>query len=369
MVELVPPSESATHRVVESVLETLLADNTPEPSQVFIDDGDGSWRRFAAMQPVEARRRSVLVTASDESLGDALLFEIGGASRMPISTPSMEAACESAAEDEGGPVVPFATQGVLEALTADVSEILLVGWRPPAFWLRQIGPVRSMTRLAEVAERLEILPVILPGPVLVVTGRTATEVEAVWRHDEGVPGSPPFPDPPWIVKLATSDIPTGAGVRIEDFAKAWIAEPGKDDERPGADFSVLEIPSGRKVGCWSLAGGPMADEAQWRATPGAPQHTGCSWDLARQDGSSEVVRESISLAFDEVAEQSLIRVPGSVGAQLRQGSPAGLLIEGMARHPARHGRPIWVPSVDAAGVRFLLGVAGPVWVDGPGVPG
>ena len=72
---------------------------------------------------------------------------------------------------------------------------------------------------------------------------------------------------------------------------------------------------------------------------------------------------------DDIAGQSVIRAPGFVGAALRRGSPAGLLIEGLARHGSRAGRPIWVPSVDAEGVRFLLGLPGPIWVDGPGVPG
>ena len=116
MVKLVPPGKSPNHRAVESVLESLQAGNTALPPQVLIDDGDRSWRRHAAVLPVEVRRRSILVTASDASLVDALSFEIGGAVRQPVSTPSMEAAYEAAAILETWDVVPMATQGVVDAL-------------------------------------------------------------------------------------------------------------------------------------------------------------------------------------------------------------------------------------------------------------
>lgn len=368
MVELAPSSESATHRVIDNVLETLAADDTPLPPRIYVDDGDGSWKRFAAMQPVEERRRSVLVAASDESLGDALLYEIGGASRLPVSTPSLGAAFESAAIRGAGPVVPHAAQGILEALLADAPDVHLVGWRPPGFWLRQVGPVRSMRWLAEIAECLEIPPVVLPGPVLVVSGRTTEEIEAVLSQEEDSRNPPSFPEQPGIVILAGSELPSGRGIRIDDLVGAWVVEGTETDRRSGVDIPVMEIPSGRRVGCWSSVRGATVPDLLWRASPAGPQHDGSCWDLAHHDGANEVVRESISLDSEEVSQQSLIRTPGYLGAELRPGSPAGLLIEGLARHPARQGRPIWVPSIDAVGVRFLLGVAGPIWVDGPGVP-
>jgi len=369
MVELVPPGESPNHRVVESVLDGLLAGNTALPPQVFIDDGDRSWRRHAAVLPVEVRRRSVLVTASDASLVDALSFEIGGAARLPVSTPSMEAACDVVATREAWEVVPMATQGVLDALRGDFSDPLVVGWRPQDFWRRQVGPTRLVRWLAEIAERLAIIPLILPGPILVVVGRSRAEIEAALDDAGGGAGSSSFPSPPMIFDLAAADLGVGDGIRIDRILAAEAAGCQDVDARSELRHPVLEIPSGQKVGQWSLTGGAGDDGSPWHASPRPKDRAGRTWEIVSHDGSSEVIAESTSLEMDDAAGQSVIRMPGFVGAALRHGSPAGLLIEGMARHDARRGRPIWVPSVDAEGVRFLLGLPGPIWVDGPGVPG
>ncbi len=369
MVEIVPAEKTPIHRVVESALETLLADNASLPSRVLIDDGDRSWRRHAAALPVEIRRGSVLVTASDASLVDALSFEIGGAARLPLSTPSMEAACESAASREAEEVIPLATQGVMDAVMGDASEILVAGWMSQAFWQRQVGPIRPARCLAEIAERLGVIPVILPGPILVIVGRDRPEVEAAAAGAGGGPGSFSFPAPPSVVELSTSDFPTDSGIRIDRVLAAVSA--GWDEAGHPPEFSnpVLEIPSGRRVGQWSPTRGTGDEGAPWQASPLQHDRDTSLWEVVSGDNSREVIAESISLDWDEVAGQTLIRAPGFVGAALHHGSPAGLLIEGLARHPARAGRPIWVPSVDAEGVRFLLGLGGPFWVDGPGVPG
>jgi hypothetical protein len=369
MVEIVPPEKTPAHRVVESALETLLADNASLPLRVLIDDGDRSWRRHAAALAVEIRRGSVLVTASDASLVDALSFEIGGAARLPLSTPSMEAACESAASREVGEVIPWATQGVMDAVLGDSSEILVAGWMSQAFWQRQMGPIRPARCLVEIAERLGVVPVILPGPILVIVGRDRAEVEAAAAGAGSGPGSIPFPAPPSVVGLSTSDFPADSGIRIDRVLAAVSA--AWDEAGQPAEFSnpVLEIPSGRRVGRWSLTRGTGDEEGSLQAAPLQPHRDRSLWEVVSCDGSREVIAESISLDWDGVAGQTLIRAPGFVGAALRHGSPAGLLIEGLARHPVRAGRPIWVPSVDAEGVRLLLGLGGPFWVDGPGVPG
>lgn len=369
MVEILAPKKSPIHQVVERMLETLLAEKTPLPSRVLIDDADRSWRRHAAALPVETRRRSVLVTASDASLVDALLFEIGGAARLPLSTPSMEAACEAAVSPEFGGVIPMATQGVMDALMGDLSEFLVVGWRPQAFWQRQAGAIRPVRWLVEIAERLAIIPVILPGPFLVISGRGRTEVEAAAANAGGGRGSFSFPAPPSVVELSTSDLSADSGIQIDSILA--VATAGRDDADCSPEFSdpVLELPSGRCVGRWSLTPSTADDGSTWHASPRQGDSDGSCWQIVSADGASEAIAESTSLDGDEVARQSVIRAPGFVGATLRRGSPAGHLIEGLARHSARAQRPIWVPSVDSEGVRFLLGLTGPFWVDGPGVPG
>lgn len=369
MVEIVPSQEGSIHRVVESVLGNLLADDISLPKYVLIDDGDLGWRRHAAALPVEVRRSSVLVTAADASLVDAVLFEIGGALRLPVSTPSMEVACGSAASSEGAPVAPLATQGVLDALLSGAREVLIVGWCRQAFWQRQAGPVRPIKRLAEIAERLAIIPVILPGPVLVVQGRSRAEVEAARDAAEDGPGSSSCPGHPEIVHLSASDLASGEGFRIEGVLAAAIAARENSPGQSEPNHPVLELPSGRRIGQWSFSPGTAEDGSPWHAFPREVDHDPGRWEIVTRDGTHEMVEETTSLDADAVAGLSVIRAPGYVGAALRHGSPAGLLIETMTRHAARAGRPIWVPSVNADGVRFLLGLPGPIWVDGPGVPG
>jgi hypothetical protein len=368
MVELVPPGESRNHRVVKSVIETLLAGNTVLPPHVLIDDGDRSWQRYAAALPVEVRRRSALVTASEASLVDALSFEIGGAARLPVSTPSMEAACEAASILESLDVAPMATQGVLDALRGDLSELLVVGWRPQEFWRRQVGPIRQVRWLVEIAERLTVIPMILPGPILVVMDRSRAEIEAALGDAGGGPGFPSFPSPPTMVELSASNSGAGDEFRIDRILAVAAAGGHVAGGRPQLNHPVLEIPSGRTVGQWSLKRGTVEVGSPWGASPRTQDRVGSCWEIISHDGSSEMIAESTSLDSDDVAGQSLIRAPGFAGAALRRGSPAGLLIEGMACHSARAGRPIWVPSVDGEGVRLLLGLPGPIWVDGPGVP-
>ncbi len=231
-----------------------------------------------------------------------------------------------------------------------------------------MGSVRPTARLVEIAERLAVVPVILPGPILVIEGRSHVEIAAACG-DVGVASGPSsIPAPPGIAEFRASTLPPGRRVQISDVLAGLMTERGGADLRSEPDFPVLEIPSGRTVGRWSLAPA-AAGGSFWHAFPAEGDHDWGCWELVRDDGSSEIVVESTSSALDEAAGQSLIRAPGFVGADVRRGSPAGLLIERLASHAARAGRPIWVPSVDAEAVRFLLSLPGPIWVDGPGVPG
>jgi hypothetical protein len=214
-----------------------------------------------------------------------------------------------------------------------------------------------------------VVALILPGPVLVVEDRTRDEIEAACRDVDGGGGSSSLPASPKIVEFSTAALATDRRLRIEDVLVGLAAERGTAEEPSDVGSPVFELPSGRAVGEWSLAAGTSRFESPWRAFPAQGDQDGSRWELVRQDGSSELVVESVSLTLKSVAGQSVIRAPGFVGAELRRGSPAALLIERLARHAARAGRPIWVPSVDAEAVRFLLGLAGPIWVDGPGVPG
>ena len=368
MVELLPPVTGLAHKAIENMLKSLENADTRLPPWVLVEDRDDAWQRHAALLPVEERRRSVIAASSQASLADAIRFEIGGATWLPVSTPSLELACEAAAIGDLRIVAPIVTRDVLEMSVADATELWGVMWRPRSFWNTQLGAGRLCSWLTGIADRLECVAAILPGPVLVVADRGRDEIEIAWR-DESVSGGTAFPVPPAIVDLLGAMGSEGSRSRLEYLLAGIAGEGGGEPPHVDGSLPVLEIPSGLRVGCWSPSPRAKWRESGWLAVP----HEKCpdwgSWYLFGEDGSRETVVDSISPADEEAADQSVIRVPGWIGAELRRGSPAGLIVERLARHEARTGRPLWVPSVDAEGVQFLLGLPGPIWVDGPGVPG
>ena len=367
MVQLAPPAKGHGHQAIERILETLLSDGNPLPPCVLIDDSSETWRRHAALLPVEVRRRSVIAASSEASLIDAVRFEIGGASWLPASTPSMETACETAVTHDRHECAPIATRGVLETLVAETAELWAVGWWPLSFWNRQVGPRRLFAPLTVIAARLGCVPAILPGPVLVVAGRERAAVEEVCR-DVSIFEGGAGPCPPAVVNLAVDLRSDATADQVEDLI-AVVAQSGREEQRStDSALPVLEMSTGEKVGWWSMTHETVAGGSGWIAHPSAAEPDGGCWEIVAEDGSQTTVVETTSLRDQERAEQAVIRVPGFIGADVRRGSPAGLLVERWAKDPSREGRPIWVPSVDSDGVRFLLGLPGPIWVDGPGVP-
>ena len=367
MVEFIPPGDSAAQRIIVGILDAF-SNSRDLPSAFLIDDGGGSWKRHAALLPVEQRRRAVVAALTETSLIDAVRFEIGGASWLPASTPSIEMACEAAVIGDRGECAPIATRGVLETLIADANCLSIIGWRPRAFWSRQLGSPRLCTALTEVAHRLECVPAILPGPVLVVTGCEREAIEAGCREyceseKADVQVKPEILD---LTATMRSKDPT---LQVENLL-ASLGQAGDSKVNPLADAQpVLNLTTGERVGCWSVSGGESNVKSGWMARPSEDRRDGGAWDIDSADGSRTVMVERTSMDDQDSSKDTVIRVPGFIGAELRLGSPAGLLVERWAEHPAREDRPIWVPSVDTDGVRFLLGLPGPIWVDGPGVPG
>jgi len=367
MVQLAPPAKGLGHQAIERILETILSDGNPLPPYVLIDDPKEPWRRHAALLPVEERRRSVIVASSEASLIDAVRFEIGGASWLPASTPSMETACETAATHDRRECAPIATWGVLETLVAETAELWAVGWWPLSFWNRQVGPRRLFTALTVIAARLGCVPAILPGPVLVVAGHERAAVEEVCR-DVSIFEGGAGPCLPTTVNLVADLHSDNTADRVEDLLAGVTQSDWGEQQLTGSALPVLEMSTGEKVGWWSLSHETVAGESGWIAFPSVAEPDGGCWEIVAEDGSRTMVVETTTLHDQENAKQAVIRVSGFIGAQLRRGNPAGLLVERWAKDPSREGRPLWVPSVDSEGVRFLLGLPGPIWVDGPGVP-
>lgn len=365
MGEILPAGSTAGHRAVERLLESRRKEGADLPPLVFVECPEDEWQRHAVSLPTVERRRSVMVAFSEAALLDAVRLEIGGASRLPVSTHAMMMACDAAADSSTEGAACIATRAVLEMVLERGPELWLVGWRPAALWYHQVGAPRLIGVLQEIARRLACIPAIIPGPFLVVGGRRRVEVEAACRVDD-VPCGALIPVLPNCVELAPP-----SGLDEGDRVEALMEAAGRDDgpATPGESkgIPVLELPSGRPVGRWSPTAAGGRGEG-WTAVPELRGGDPDVWRLEDSEGS-RLIRESAG--SDELvrSDQPVLRVPGWVGAALQPGRPAALLVECLARNTARLGRPLWVPSVDAEGVRFLLGLSGPIWVDGPGVPG
>ncbi len=248
-----------------------------------------------------------------------------------------------------------------------MSELWAVGWNPRSFWHRQVGSDRLIACLTGIAARLGCVPAILPDPILVVAGRGREDIEQACRDgsalDEGA-----VPVSPAVVIVAAAQRQGIIDGRVDDLLVGVAERARGGDGGPGKALPVLEISTGERIGWWSFTHDAGSGGPGWQAVPSGAVPDGRCWEIVAEDGSRTAVEEIESEYGSENEGQAVVRIPGFLGAQLRRGSPAGLLVERWATHQARAGRPLWVPSVDAEGVRFLLGLPGPVWVDGPGVP-
>lgn len=366
MVRLTPASGSVATESMTKILQSLSNDDLRLPSRVLIDEPGEDWKPHAAALSAEERRRVVIAASSEESLIDAARFEIGGAVWLPASTPSVEAACESAASRHRHPCAPIATRGILECLVSETSELWAVGWWPRSFWHRQLGWHRLTTCLTAIATRLGCVPAILPDPILVVAGRGREAIEEACRDGSAVGGGA-VPVLPAVVRVVAQR-PGIVDGRVDGLLANMAKEAREAEHGPGEALPVLEIFTGEKIGSWSFAHDAGSGGRGWRAIPSGQILDGRCWDIVAEDGSRTRVEEIEREYGPENEGYAVLRIPGFLGAQLRRGSPAGLLVERWATHEARAGRPLWVPSVDEEGVRFLLGLPGPIWVDGPGVP-
>jgi hypothetical protein len=351
MVELIPDAEEIGHEAIHRVVESLGERGVEVPDLVFVEHSGESWRALAAGTPVERRRESVILLATGSSLLDAVRYEFGGAARIPVSSVSLAPAFEAAARGRR-PGTPLATRGVVDSALGGAKRLGAVGWRRARFWRSHVGTRRLNRVLTDLALGLGCVPVILPGPVLLIPDRgrheILSEIEKASRPDGTI-------GPPSIVPI--DPIVAAMDITVEGIVDAGGPRP------PERHLPVLELPTGRRLGTWSLSGEPTQHGRGWSAFPERLSASSSSWTLEHLDGSIESLAESASMTG-----QRVIKVPGWISDHLCSGSPAGLLVEGLATDRAREGRPLWVSNVDADGVRFLLGLPGPIWVDGPGVP-
>ena len=356
MPEYRPPASDPVRKGLESAVEGALAEGAQPPSWIAVDDPSQAWLRLASASTAAERARGVLAAARDESLVDALRLGIGGALRLPPSTPAAEAAL-AAAESAPQPTVSWNPE-LVESMGAAADEMLVVSFAHTAFWRRQLGDRELVADLLRLAEVLETPPAIVPWPALVVAGFLRERIADAWEGLGTEDGQPRGNLVVHEVLIEGSEV----------LASVYAALSGAREGAPVqiAAQPVHELPSGRLVGSWAT-GVVETSSFGWLAVPGSGGPRAC-WELHGERGISMVEEVLTPAEAQRAGNVVALRVPGWAVGDMRVGSPAGLLVTALAGLTARSNRPLWIPNVHAEGLHFALRLPGTVWVDGPAAP-
>ena len=343
------------------LFEGIIADGGSPPAWVVADDLEDQWLEALAACPPRSRRSGVIAVREPRSAAAAIRFGVGGAVWIPASASTLRGACEAAASAPDPPdrADPEAAAALVEG--ARRSPTVAARLESCALWRRQWGSVRLLRGMHAIRRCLGAPSAILPGPGLVVTGRSITDVRRVAETTSRTIGPPPCP---------TLEVRTWRRGSAAE-AVAWAAAIGDGDSRQTREYApVHELPSGDQVGRWGLDldDGEEHGFHGWTAVPAEDRPDGHRWHLVGPSGDRVTVDDAVEPgAFD--AATVAVRVPGWVTADLRPGSPAGILVDRMARRATRSGLVVWVPGVTQDGLREILRTGARVWVDGPAVPG
>ena len=344
-----------------TVLEAAIAAGAVPPSFIAVADAEGRWLRQTAALDPQLRSRAVIAAVDDRPFVDALRLGVGGALRLPPSTVAAAEALTAAAATTlpSGGFDP-AVAGVL---AAGASPLAVVSIRDRGFWRRQLGDRVLSERLLAAVGSIEATAAVLPWPALVLAAADGSRLEAAWRSlaDDWAQPAP---------SLDVRALPPGT--RADDVLSAAHRELATAADRPepgpaATRAPVHELPSGRAVGWWSPVVGEIPGEG-WLAVPETPVSETRMWRLHGDGGGATVVEALLAEDPKPAAEAVALRVPGWAAADLRAGKPAALLVARLADAADRRGLPLWVPNVDGEGLRFVLGLPGTLWVDGPAVP-
>ncbi|MFV2072292.1 MAG: hypothetical protein ACC742_06530 [Thermoanaerobaculales bacterium] len=356
MPEYRPLASDPVRKGLESAVEGALADGAPSPSWIAVDDPSREWLRLVSVSTPAERARGVLATTRDESLVDALRLGIGGALRLPPSTPAAEAAL-TAAESAPEPRVSWRPE-LVESIGAAAGEMLVVSFADTPFWRRQLGDRELVADLARLADALDAPPAIVPWPALVVAGFLRERITDAWdrlgTEDDRLRRN-----------LAVHEVLVGG---MDVLASVYAALLGA---REGAPVQIRaqpvhELPSGRLVGSWTI-GTVKNPSSGWLGVPCSDGPPGC-WELHGEGGISMAEEVLTPAEVQRAGNAVALRIPGWVARDMRVGSPAGLLVTALAGLAARSNRPLWIPNVHAEGLHFALRLPGTLWVDGPAAP-
>ncbi len=346
---------------LDSVISGALSGGAPEPSWVAADDGYGVWVAEVAERPAAQRAAGVVAAASADAVAMAQRLGVGGAMWLPPSSLATIEAFKAAAA-AAPPALEF-DPAVLEALGAE-APVRIVSFADREFWRVQLGERALAVLLKELAAAIGAPAAILPWPALLLSSRLPAGVSEAWRESASSIGGA-------VPGLIITELTVGAMREGGMLQAAYRALVGGASEAEVAGsigpHPVHELPQGRRVGWWTW----KEDQARfegWLAAPAEAGEDRYRWDL---EGESEqgIVKEVLSAT--EVAETegtAAVRVPGWACRGLRPGVPAGLLVTRLAEAAARRGLPLWIPNLDDEGLRFVLGLPGRLWVDGPAVP-
>jgi hypothetical protein len=359
VVRLLPAEPSEAAYGLDAVLENALAGGAREPSFVAVADGSGRWLGEAAVLDSGVRARGVIAALDDRALVAALRLGIGGALRLPAST---VAAVEALAAASAAPVQPAGYDPAMAVALASASPSLaVVSVGDIGFWRLQLGDRVLTERLLAAAELLEVPAAVLPWPAMVIPA-AGPRLDAAWRRLCGEWAAPM----PWLAVHVMPGPVLAGEVVATAYRVLAAAAAGSAAGAAALPAPVHELPSGRAVGWWSSEVGE-APKVGWLAVPEPSDADTTPWRL--HGGGDRAVTEVLLVAdLDHASGAAAVRVPGWVVADLRPGTPAGLLVARLANAAERRGLPLWIPNVDGPGLRFVLGLPGTLWVDGPAVP-
>ncbi len=342
-------------------MEGVVADGGVQPAWVVADDVDDRWLAALAACPPRSRRHGVVAVRDPRSAAAAIRFGVGGAVWLPASASTLRAACDAAAAAPDPPdrADPEAAAALVEG--ARRTPTVAARLESAEFWRRQWGSVRLLRWMHGVRHLLDVPAAVLPGPGLVVTGRSISDVRRAADEAARLVSPPPCP---------TLEVRTWRRGSASE-AVAWAAATGEGEPQSGSGYApVHELPSGEVVGRWGVR--PDDDVPTggrgFTAVPASERPDGHRWHLLPAAGARRVVDDAVEPEAVDSATCA-VRVPGWVTADLRSGSAAGILVDRMARRARRSGVVLWVPGVTEAGLRVILRTGARLWVDGPAVPG
>jgi hypothetical protein len=301
----------------------------------------------------------VAAVSTEGALVTAQRLGIGGAMSVPPSSLGALEAFAAAGAREPGTAGDASTLGLLDGRSIHVVTV-----SDRSFWRAQLGDRGLAELLTELASGLEVPAATLAWPVLVVAECDPAAISEAWAGLAAVAGK----GAPNIVILSPRPESLERGVLDAVYESLLGPAPPKVPAEPMSPQPIHELPHGRRVGWWRLENEPVPDDEGWLATPVEVTPMGCRWKLEGAGVSGTVAEVLGGHEVAGVEEAIAVRVPGWTCRNLRSGSPAGLLVGRIADAASRRGLPLWIPGVDQEGLRFVLGLPGVIWVDGPAVP-